>query len=120
MTQNIRNRYNELRDETRALIVEYIKENGCGDIHNSEEEYYELPRTFHVDKYGFHNEYAILGARIEDNKMIFDGFGLSDAMHGHGIEFYDYEIGLHTMLEVVDELYKIPSIGNIKKENIIP
>ncbi len=107
MTQSFYNRYNDLRDEVKNEIIDYINKHECGDIHNSEEEFYDLPRTFYVDKYGHYNEYAILGARIECDRLIFDGFGLGNN-YGHDMAFYEYELNLPTMIEILDELYKIP------------
>jgi hypothetical protein len=38
MTREIRIKLNEIRQEAKKIIVQYLKEHGCGDIHNAEEE----------------------------------------------------------------------------------
>jgi hypothetical protein len=106
MTNNFA-KYQELRRGVIQEIFDYVSEKECGDIHNSEDEYYDLPRTYHVDKYSYYNEYAILGVRIEYDKLIFDGFGLGDN-YGHDMEFHEYEISTPVLMEILDELYRIP------------
>lgn len=106
-TQSIYNKLNQLRDEVIGLIVSKVKEKETGDIQVNHVEHYELPRTFFVDKYGYYNEYAIINVRIESDKLIFDGLGIGEGNYAEDMAFYDHELELFTLLNVLDELNKI-------------
>lgn len=106
-TQSIYNKLNQIRDEVISMITTKIKEDESGDIHVADNEYYDLPRTFYVDKYGYYNEYAIINARIENDSLIFDGYGLGDGNYGEDIAFHCHEIELFTLIEVLDALNNI-------------